>query len=268
MPGSRRSDPTTELPPPVTVGFLRRKDGTGRGQGHVSYVIRPRSGLATGTAIRNVAQIVFDGQLAIATNQVDPHDASKGTDPAKEALVTIDADSPASAMTTLPTKSPRCNSPCSGRVPMRVRVLPATTFMWSTNKRRLGPSGSTSTPATRHVQRRNGKSYQFFVVARDGAGLSSPLPTASTPAQTSTSVPAAEFTAAPRSPSAVSPPPTTAPRKVPRPSPRRAASQSTSPMTAAPPPRPTPAATPSSAPSAPPTTRAAPPAPLPSPRRR
>lgn len=98
-------DPTFGLPPPVDIGFLPPEDGTGRGQGHIGYVIRPQSDLTTGTEIRNIAQIVFDGQPAIATNQVDPHDPSKGTDPEKEALVTIDAGSPTSAISVLPDES-------------------------------------------------------------------------------------------------------------------------------------------------------------------
>jgi hypothetical protein len=82
-------DPVTGLPPAVDVGFLPPEDGSGRGQGHVSYVIKPKAGLANGTEIRNIAWIVFDGQPAIATNQKDPHDPSQGTDPNKEAVVTI-----------------------------------------------------------------------------------------------------------------------------------------------------------------------------------
>src|SRR5262249_43822030 len=38
-------DPATSLPPDVLTGFLPPENGTGRGQGHVSYTIRPRSGL-------------------------------------------------------------------------------------------------------------------------------------------------------------------------------------------------------------------------------
>jgi len=98
----RSIDPLTGLPPPVDVGFLPPEDGTGRGQGHVSYLIKAKPGLPTGTEIRNVALITFDGEVAIATNQRDPHDPSQGTDPAKEALVTIDAAPPVSQMTVLP----------------------------------------------------------------------------------------------------------------------------------------------------------------------
>jgi len=100
-------DPETGLPPQnVGVGFLPPENETGRGQGYVAYVARPRSGLASGAAIRNVATIQFDFGLDIDTNQVDPLDKSKGTDPQKEALVTLDAVPPASRVQDLPAESP------------------------------------------------------------------------------------------------------------------------------------------------------------------
>jgi hypothetical protein len=98
-------DPHTELPPDVLTGFLPPEDGTGRGQGYFSYVIRAKPNLPTGTEIRNVALITFDDNPPIATNQVDPHDPSKGTDPTKEALNTIDAGIPSSQVTALPATS-------------------------------------------------------------------------------------------------------------------------------------------------------------------
>ncbi len=99
-------DPATGLPPPVDTGFLPPENETGRGLGHISFVIRPKAGLATGTAIRNVAVIQFDFGETIATNQVDPHDPSQGTDPKREALVTIDASPPVSAIDPLPADRP------------------------------------------------------------------------------------------------------------------------------------------------------------------
>ena len=91
-------DPATGLPPSAEIGFLPPEDGTGRGMGHMSYLINHRKDLAEFTEIRNVALIVFDKGEEIYTNQVDPHDPSKGTDPAKEALVTIDAHNPSSSI--------------------------------------------------------------------------------------------------------------------------------------------------------------------------
>lgn len=99
-------DPATSLPPDVLTGFLPPEDGTGRGQGHFSYTIRPRADLPTGTEIRNVALVTFDLGETIATNQVSPHDPEQGTDPAKEALVTIDSGPPTSRVNPLPVQSP------------------------------------------------------------------------------------------------------------------------------------------------------------------
>jgi RHS repeat-associated protein len=99
-------DPDTGLPPDVLTGFLPPEDGTGRGQGYVSYTIEADPGLPTGTEIRNVALIQFDFGEIIGTNQVDPHDPSQGMDPAKEALVTIDAAPPSSAVGLLPPTVP------------------------------------------------------------------------------------------------------------------------------------------------------------------
>lgn len=98
----RSIDPETSLPPPVDVGFLAPEDGTGAGQGHISYVIQQSNGLATGTEIRNIALITFDQFETIATNQIDPHDPSVGTDPTKEAPNTIDATPPTSEVAGLP----------------------------------------------------------------------------------------------------------------------------------------------------------------------
>src|SRR5690606_24426938 len=68
----------------------------GAGKGHIAFTIRPLAGLPSGTEIRNVGLITFDGQQVIATNQIDPADPAQGTDPAKEALTTIDAEAPSS----------------------------------------------------------------------------------------------------------------------------------------------------------------------------
>ena len=97
------TDPVTGLPPEITHGFLPPEDGTGCGMGHIGYLIEPMPGLPSGTEIRNIAEITFDFGETIATDQVDPHDPNEGTDPAKEALVTIDAGTPTSTVDPLPS---------------------------------------------------------------------------------------------------------------------------------------------------------------------
>jgi RHS repeat-associated protein len=94
-------DPATELPPDVLIGFLPPEDGTGRGEGHISYTVLPQSGLPTGTQIHNVATVTFDSNPPIATDQVDENDATKGVDPAKQNLNTIDSVPPTSSVGSL-----------------------------------------------------------------------------------------------------------------------------------------------------------------------
>ncbi len=103
----RSINPASSLPPPVSVGFLPPEDGTGRGQGHVSYLINAKTNLPTGTPIRNVALITFDRQQSIATDQIDPQNPGAGIDPNKQALNTIDAGAPSSSVAALPAESGR-----------------------------------------------------------------------------------------------------------------------------------------------------------------
>ena len=100
-------DPATSLPPAVNIGFLPPEDGTGRGQGHFSYLISAKTNLSTGTQIRNVALISFDNQPPIATDQIDPHNPGAGVDPNKQAFNTIDAGAPVSNVLPLPAESGR-----------------------------------------------------------------------------------------------------------------------------------------------------------------
>ena len=102
------------LPPSVDTGFLPPEDGTGRGQGYFTYIIKAKEGLSVGTEIRNVALITFDFQESIATNQVDPHDPAQGTDPNKESLNTIAPDE-VNLMTTS-TEGGSVTSPGEGTV--------------------------------------------------------------------------------------------------------------------------------------------------------
>ncbi|NTV66052.1 MAG: hypothetical protein HGA65_21300 [Oscillochloris sp.] len=61
---------TGDLPADPHAGFLPPEDGSGRGQGYVTFAIKPRPGLSLGSSVRNTASIVFDTNAAIATNEV------------------------------------------------------------------------------------------------------------------------------------------------------------------------------------------------------
>ena len=103
----RSIDPNTDLPPPATSGFLPPENGTGRGQGHVAFVIRPKPNLPTGIEIRNIGLVEFDSRETVATDQIDPHNPGLGIDTKKQALVTIDSGAPSSGVTALAAESGR-----------------------------------------------------------------------------------------------------------------------------------------------------------------
>ncbi|MHC4404183.1 MAG: RHS repeat domain-containing protein, partial [Planctomycetota bacterium] len=81
-------DPLTGwLPEDIMLGILYPNDDTGRGEGYVSYIVKPKSGLPSGTEITNRATIVFDWNDPIDTPLV---------------LNTIDAGTPESHVLPLP----------------------------------------------------------------------------------------------------------------------------------------------------------------------
>ncbi|KPJ58100.1 MAG: hypothetical protein AMJ46_14670 [Latescibacteria bacterium DG_63] len=86
-------DPQTGwLPEDIMIGILYPNDETGRGDGHISYVIEHIDGLPTGTEITNKASIVFDWNDPIDTPLV---------------INTIDADPPSSHVNPLPPTQPQ-----------------------------------------------------------------------------------------------------------------------------------------------------------------
>jgi RHS repeat-associated protein len=98
-------NPETSLPPDALAGFLPPEDQTGRGTGYISYIIHPKQNLTTGTQVHNVATIYFDSNPAITTDQINDDDPSKGVDPTRQGLLTIDVGTPVSAVTALPATS-------------------------------------------------------------------------------------------------------------------------------------------------------------------
>ncbi|MFO0818661.1 MAG: RHS repeat-associated core domain-containing protein [Pirellulales bacterium] len=57
-------DPATgQIPEGATDGFLPPEDGTGVGQGFVTYLVQPRTGLATGDTVPAQARVIFDAGL-------------------------------------------------------------------------------------------------------------------------------------------------------------------------------------------------------------
>ncbi|UCE50623.1 MAG: cadherin domain-containing protein, partial [Phycisphaerales bacterium] len=61
-------DPETGwLPEDIMLGMLYPNDETGRGEGHISYIVKTKDGLASGTQITNRASIIFDWNDPIDT---------------------------------------------------------------------------------------------------------------------------------------------------------------------------------------------------------
>jgi len=186
----RTIDPATGQPPEVDWGFLPPEDGTGRGQGCISYVIEADDGLVTGTEIRNVAWITFDENDPIPTNAVDPHDPGQGTDPNKECVNTVDAGVPTSAVATLPaiTTQPDFIVSWAGSddlggsgiayYDVYVRDNTEDYILWLDN--------TADTSAIYHGE--NGHTYAFYSVARDNVGHEEAAPLTSD-TQTLVSIP-------------------------------------------------------------------------------
>jgi hypothetical protein len=65
----RTLDPeTNDLPEDALAGFLPANNSSGRGEGHISFTVQPKSNLTVGTQITNSASIVFDQNAAMSTN--------------------------------------------------------------------------------------------------------------------------------------------------------------------------------------------------------
>ena len=79
------------------VGFLPPEDGTGRGEGYVTYSISPSPGVANGTTVSNVAEISFDDSTEIATNEQEPNTPPN---PSLDDTVTLVTVNPTSSITS------------------------------------------------------------------------------------------------------------------------------------------------------------------------
>jgi RHS repeat-associated protein len=172
-------DPTTGLPPDAQTGFLPPEDGTGRGQGFISYRLLARPDLPSGTTIRNIAYITFDRGETIATNQVDPHDPSKGTDPEKEAYVSIDAGAPTSAVNTLPGSSAYNESfqvTWAGQDDASGSGIVAYDVYVSTDGGPFVLKWSHTAETSGAFQGSYGHTYAFYTRAIDGVGHTEPAP--------------------------------------------------------------------------------------------
>ena len=165
-------DPSTGLPPSnALVGFLPPEDGTGRGQGFITYTIAPNANLVTGTQITNVAYVSFDGQTPIATDEVDDEDPTQGIDPTKQALVTIDSGAPTSSVTALaPMSGPDFTVSWSGEDDAGGSGIADYTIYASVNGGAFAPWLTDTTGTSAVYTGVIGNTYSFYSVATDNVG--------------------------------------------------------------------------------------------------
>ncbi len=138
-------------------------------------MLSPKPGLLSGTEIRNVALISFDLQPAIATSQKNPHNPAAGTDPAKECLNTIDADTPSSAVAALRSEGDAEFAVIWSGTDNDSSVAGFDTYV-STNSAPWGIwlAGTTNNSAV--FEGLIGQTYGFASAARDRAGNVEALP--------------------------------------------------------------------------------------------
>jgi hypothetical protein len=151
-------DPSTgTAPQDPLAGFLPPDNASKQGEGFVVFTVKPKSGLANGTAIYNQASIVFDRNAAISTNQVTN---------------TIDSVYPSSIVSPLAATSASASFTVSwsGSDPAGAGI--ATYDVYSAAD--SGPytawqSATTATSAT--FTGAAGHSYSFYSMATDNVGL-------------------------------------------------------------------------------------------------
>ncbi|HUU70584.1 MAG TPA: dockerin type I repeat-containing protein, partial [Planctomycetota bacterium] len=151
-------DPNTgEQPDNPLLGLLPPNDETHRGEGHVTYTIKPKSTAATGTRITNKATIVFDNNEPIDTNEV---------------FNTLDAGSPASHVNPLPATSeaPKFTVSWTGEDDAGGSGLATYDVYVARDGGRYETwlTGTADTQAT--FSGLPGRSYSFYSIARDNVG--------------------------------------------------------------------------------------------------
>lgn len=157
----RSLDPATgELPEDPFAGFLPPNDASHRGEGLLSYTVRPKLDLADGTRLKNRATITFD-----------PTYGANPPIPTPTVTNSIDALPPSSRVLALP--APVNNAflvSWEGTDAPGGSGLASYDIYVSRNQGAFVPwlTATTNTSATFNGQA--GASYQFYSVARDAAG--------------------------------------------------------------------------------------------------
>ncbi len=160
-------DPETgEMPESPAVGLLPPNDPeTHSGEGHVTFTIKPKPGLATGTEIRNEATIIFDVNEPIETNEV---------------FNTIDGGTPASNVLPLPAETPTADFVVqwSGHDDANGSGIGSFTIYSSLDGESSQPWLTTPDTTATFTGARGGGTYSFYTVAVDNVGNSEDAPVA------------------------------------------------------------------------------------------
>lgn len=158
---------TQDLPLDPLAGFLPVNDATGRGQGSVSFRVKPVPNLANGTVIYNQATITFD-----PTYGVNP--------PIRTATVrnTIDLQAPTSRVAALPATSPgRMTVAWSGSDANGSGVASYDVYA-AVDRGPYLPWRQATAESNAVFVGELGRTYSFFSIARDRVGNVEPLKTA------------------------------------------------------------------------------------------
>ena len=164
----RTLDPRTgSFPNDAFLGFLPVNGDNNEGEGYVNYTIQPQTDLSTGTEITAIAEITFDTNAPISTDEENP-----------APLNTIDIDAPTSSVLALPITTVTSSFAVSWSgtdsgsgiqsYDVYVSVDDAPFVLWLDD--------TTETSGTYSGD--NGSQYSFYSTARDNVGQSQVTPVA------------------------------------------------------------------------------------------
>ncbi|MCY2925015.1 MAG: hypothetical protein NT031_06175, partial [Planctomycetota bacterium] len=151
-------DPATnDVPLDPFAGFLPPDDGTGRGDGFLTYSVQPKPGLADGAAFTAIASIVFDTEAAIATPTVTN---------------TLDLIAPTSTVTALPATTSRLTFPVrwTGADNAGGSGLAGITLSYTDNGGPLLTATAVDAAGGFRFTGEVGHTYAFFSAATDNVG--------------------------------------------------------------------------------------------------
>ncbi len=139
------------------VGLLYPEDGTNRGVGSISYLVKPMAGLPSGTVIQNQAKIVFDYNDPINTPLVKN---------------TLDAGTPTSQVDPLPATTTDTTFPVSwsGQDEANGSGIASYDLYVSVDGGSFFPLLTATTDTSTNFTGLPGHTYAFYTLARDNVG--------------------------------------------------------------------------------------------------